>query len=183
MLLQAIGLVELISIARGIVVADAMLKAADVDLIEAKCICPGKFIVMVCGEISAVQSSVDVGRNIGADAVADDFILANVHPAVIRAAASASEVVEIGALGSIETFSVASLLVAADTAVKAANVELIEIRMGMGIGGKSFVTLTGDVSSVKAAVEAGASGAKDKGMLVEQIVIPSLHPQLKRLFS
>ena len=83
-------------------------------------------------------------------------------------------------MGIIETFSISSLIVAADTAAKAGDVELIEIRPGMGIGGKSFVTLTGDVSSVKASVEAGVALASEKGMLVEQVVIPSPHHNLKQ---
>ncbi len=179
-MMRAIGLIELTSIAKGLETADAMLKAANVELLEAKPICPGKYTVLVTGDVSAVQSAVDTGKAIGADAVIDDFILPNVHPAVILAIGSAAPVSDVRAVGVIETFSVASLIVAADTAAKAGNVELIEIRTGMGIGGKSFVVLTGDVSSVTASVEAGVALASDRGMLVEKVVIPSLHYQLKQ---
>lgn len=178
-MMQAIGLVELTSVAKGLESADSMVKASAVELLEAKPICPGKYMIMVTGDVSAVQSSVDIGKQVGADAVVDDFILPNVHPSVITAIGSSTQIDNIQAVGVIETFSVASLIVAADTAAKAANVELIEIRTGMGIGGKSFVVLTGDVSSVNAGVDAGASRAMEKGMLVEKTVIPSPHPQLK----
>lgn len=178
--MEAIGLVELNSIAKGIEAADAMLKSAQVELLEAKPVCPGKYIVMISGDVAAVQSSVDAGKSIGASAVIDDFILPNVHPNVIRAISSASEVSEIKALGIIETFSIASLIVAADTAAKAGQVDLIEIRIGMGIGGKSFVTLTGDVSSVTSSVEAGVVIASERGMLIEKVVIPSPHNNLKQ---
>jgi len=178
--MDAIGLVELNSIAKGIEAADAMLKAAQVKLLEAKPICPGKYIVMISGDVAAVQSSVDAGKNIGASAAIDDFILANVHPHVIKAISSSTQVSEIKALGIIETFSIASLIVAADTAVKAGEVDLIEIRLGMGIGGKSFVTLTGDVSSVTSSVEAGVVLASARGMLIEKVVIPSPHYNLKQ---
>ena len=50
------------------------------------------------------------------------------------------------ALGILEFFSVTGAIIAADAAAKAANVSLIEIRLGTGIGGKSFVTFTGDVA-------------------------------------
>lgn len=178
--MESIGLVELNSIAKGIEAADAMLKSAQVELLEAKPVCPGKYIVMISGDVAAVQSSVDAGKSIGASAVIDDFILPNVHPNVIRAISSASEVSEIKALGIIETFSIASLIVAADTAAKAGQVDLIEIRIGMGIGGKSFVTLTGDVSSVTSSVEAGVVIASERGMLIEKVVIPSPHNNLKQ---
>jgi microcompartment protein CcmL/EutN len=177
--LQAIGLVELISIAKGIEAADAMLKAAQVELLEAKPTCPGKYIVLICGNVAAVQSAVDTGKSIGADAVVDDFILPNVHPAVISAINAASPVADIKALGIIETFSIASLIVAADVAAKAGDVDLIEVRAGAGIGGKSYVTLTGDVSSVNSSIEAGSASASAKGTLVEKVVIASPHENLK----
>ena len=176
---QAIGLIELTSIAKGIETADAMIKSAQIDILEAKPICPGKYIVLVCGDVSAVDNSISVGNEIGDHAVIDSFILPNIHPQVIKAISSASEVLELKALGVIETFSVAALIVSADTAAKAGQVDLIEIRIGMGIGGKSFVTLTGDVSSVTSSVEVGAASASEKGMLVESVVIPSPNKQLK----
>ncbi|MDQ7095277.1 BMC domain-containing protein [Desulfosporosinus sp. PR] len=178
--MESIGLLELNSIARGIEAADAMLKAAQVDLLEAKPVCPGKYIVMICGDVAAVQSAVDAGKNIGSVAAIDDFILPNVHPHVIKAISSSTEVSELKALGIIETFSIASLIVAADTAAKAGQVDLIEIRIGMGIGGKSFVTMTGDVSSVTSSVEAGVVLASERGMLIEKVVIPSPHYLLKQ---
>lgn len=178
--MEAIGLVELNSIARGIEAADAMLKAAQVELLEAKPVCPGKYIIMISGDVAAVQSSVDAGKSIGAGSVFDDFVLPSVHPDVIKAFSSSTSVPEIKALGIIETFSIASLIVAADTAAKAGQIDLIEIRIGMGIGGKSFVTLTGDVSSVTSSVEAGVVLASERGMLIEKVVIPSPHYNLKQ---
>jgi len=160
--------------------ADAMLKAAAVELLEARPICPGKYVILVAGDVAAVESAVGAGREIAADAVIDDFLLPNVHPSVISAVGATASIGEIRALGIIETFSAASLFVAADAAAKAGDVALIEIRIGMGIGGKSFVTLTGDVSAVNSSVEAGAAVAGERGMLVEKIVIPSPHSQLKQ---
>lgn len=179
-MIRAIGFVEFTSIAKGIEAADTMVKAAQVELLDAKPTCCGKYLVMVCGEVAAVQSSAESGRSSGADTVIDDFVLPNVHPSVIEAIRAVSQVTDIQSLGVIETFSIAALIVAADTAVKAADVKLLEIRAGTGIGGKSFATITGDVSAVTAAVDAGAATAIDKGMLVEKVVIPSPHPSLKQ---
>ncbi|AFL98826.1 MULTISPECIES: BMC domain-containing protein [Desulfitobacterium] len=178
--MESIGLVEINSIAKGIEAADAMLKAAQVDLLEAKPVCPGKYTILICGDVAAVQSSVDAGKGIAANSVLDDFILPNVHPQVLKAISSTTPITEIIALGIIETFSVASLIVAADTAAKTGQVDLVEIRIGMGIGGKSFVTLTGDVASVESSVAAGAALASERGMLVEKVVIPSPHYNLKQ---
>lgn len=170
-MMNAIGCIELNSIARGFFVADAMLKAAQVEIIFNRSICPGKFMVMICGDVAAVNASVEAGMIAGGTEVVDDLIISNVHEDVFPAISGTRVVERTDALGIIETFSVASIVEAADAAVKAANVELLEVHMAMAIGGKGYVTLTGDVASVTAAVDAGAERIKHKGLLVDKVVI------------
>ena len=90
----------------------------------------------------------------------------------------AVEVKKLEALGVIEAFSVTSLIEAADAAVKAADIQLVEIRLAMALGGKAFATLSGSVSAVQAAVEAGAGVVAEKGLLVNRVVIPRPHQSL-----
>jgi microcompartment protein CcmL/EutN len=156
-------------------VSDAMLKAAAVDLMLARSICSGKYMVMVRGDVSAVEASVAAGVSAGHFSVIDSFVIPNLHEAVFPAISGTSKVETMDALGVVESFSVASLIEGADAAVKAANVELIEIRLAMALGGKAFVTLTGNVAAVQAAVDAGAQVVGQKGMLVNKVVIP--HPR------
>ncbi len=172
---NSIGLIELTSIAKGYEVADALLKAADVKIVFNRSICPGKFMVMVSGETAAVESSIAVGLDRGGDTVVDDLFIPNVHPDVFPAISGTRVIEETDALGIIETFSVASIIEAADAAVKAADVQLIDIHLAMAIGGKGYVTMTGDVAAVNAAVEAGANYIRHKGLLVNKVVIP--HPR------
>jgi len=175
----SIGLVELNSIAIGIQTGDAMLKAAFVDLLRASTICPGKYIVLVYGSVDAVRASVKAGRECGGENVVDHLIIPNIHPSVIPAIAAATDVQVVNAVGVIETFSAASSIVAADLAAKAADVELIEVRLANGIGGKSFVVLTGEVAAVQAAVAAGSAHPSEQGLLVKSVVIPSPHEDLR----
>ena len=67
---------------------------------------------------------------------------------------------------------------ACPTAVKTAQVELIEIRLAMALGGKAFVSLTGNVAAVRSAVDAGAALVAEKGLLVNKVVIPQPRPEL-----
>jgi microcompartment protein CcmL/EutN len=150
---NAIGLIELTSIANGYEVADAMLKGAKVEMVFNRTICPGKFMVMVAGDTAAVKSSLEAGLALGGDTVVDDLLIPNVSPEVFPAISGTRIIETTGALGIIETFSVASIIEAADAAVKAANVQLMEIHLAMAIGGKGYVTLTGDVAAVRTAVE------------------------------
>jgi microcompartment protein CcmL/EutN len=169
---EALGLVELNTVAIGIEVADEMLKVAPVSLVEAAPVCAGKYVVMVKGDVASVEASVTRGAARGEECVVDTLFLPNPHAGIFPAITGTSEIEKMGALGVIETFSVASTVVAADAAAKAAKVTLIEVRLAKGLGGRAFVTLTGDVSEVEAAVEAGSNPAREKGVLVRSVVIP-----------
>ena len=177
-MINAIGLVEFTSIAQGIDGCDIMLKTANVTLLVAKTICPGKYIVLVAGDTSAVQQSVAAGVELGAETVVDQFVIPNVHSTIIPAISCANVVPEIKAIGIIETFSVASLIEAADKAVKTGEVDPLRLHLAFGIGGKSYTIVTGEVAAVKSAVEAGSAVAADKGLLVRKVVIPRPHQQL-----
>jgi len=176
--IHAIGLVEFTSIAQGIECADIMVKTAEVNILVAKTTCPGKYIVLVSGDVSSVQQSVNAGRELGADTVVDYFVIPNVHPSILPAISGTTSIREIKALGIIETYSVASLIEAADSAVKAGDVEPLLLHLAFGIGGKSYTILTGEVASVKAAVEEGSGLASEKGLLIRQVVIPRPAKQL-----
>ena len=83
---------------------------------------------------------------------------------------------ELTAIGMIETKGLTPLVYATDAMLKAARVQFKGWRkVGSGLG-TSFVA--GDVASVKAAVEAGASAARTVGELVSVHVIPRPHDDL-----
>lgn len=172
---KAIGMVELSSIARGIETSDSMVKAAQVELLRSVTVCPGKYMVIIGGDTGAVRAAMEAGRQKGAQYVVDTLLIPSVHEQVFPAISGTMEVTNPQAVGVVEFYSIASAIQAADAAVKAAQVTLIEVRTGYAIGGKGFVVLTGDVGAVRAAVEA----AKQVGELfVESTVIPRPAPQL-----
>lgn len=177
---RSIGLIELTSIAAGFKVADTMLKAANVRLLLSRSICSGKYMVLIGGETAAVESAVAAGAEAAHGCLIDQFNIANVHPDVFVALGRTQPVDASGALGILESFNIATLIVAADAAAKAANVTLLEIRLAMALGGKAFVTMTGDVSSVEAAVAAGRRVIAEAGMLVNAVVISRPHPDVYR---
>lgn len=172
---NAIGMTELSSIAAGINTADAMVKAANVELIHAATICPGKYIAIVHGAVGAVRAALSAGMESAGSYIVDSLFIPNIDPQICPAIMMTTSPSLKGALGVLEYFSVAAAIMAADVAVKAANVTLIEIRTGYAIGGKGFVTLTGDVGSVRAAV---AAASKEQELLVNTTVIPKPSPQL-----
>jgi len=74
------------------------------------------------------------------------------------------------AIGLVETKGLVGLIEATDAMAKAANVEIVK-KVAIG-GGLATTIVTGDVGSVRAAVEAGASAASQVGELVASHVIP-----------
>jgi microcompartment protein CcmL/EutN len=175
---KAIGLIETNSVAKGIECADEMLKASDVGILIARPACPGRYLAMISGDVGSVQNSLDVGKDVAGEFLVDFFVLPNVHPDVFPALSCATSLSELRALGIIETYSSASCITAADAAVKAADVDLIEIRCATGLAGKSFVTMSGDVAAVNAAVDAGVELLATEGFIQSYVVIPSPSKEL-----
>jgi microcompartment protein CcmL/EutN len=170
---NAIGMVEFTSIARGIYAADQMLKISDVEIVTAGSVCPGKYIAIVQGDVGAVQDSVGIGERLAEEFFVDSIIIPNVSPGVFPAITGATMPDEIQALGIMESFSLATMVIAADAILKAAELSPLELRLGNGLGGKSYFTFTGDVAAVQTGVEAGVAIAKEKGLFVNAEVIPS----------
>ncbi len=81
----AIGFIETNSIAKGIEASDAMMKIANVELIDAYPICPGKYLVFVTGPLADVQPSVEKGAEIAGVTLIDKFIIPNVSGKVVPA--------------------------------------------------------------------------------------------------
>ncbi len=176
--MNAIGLVEVKNVSKGIRVTDEMLKSAGVFLIQSGSVCPGKFVTIVGGNLSEIQAAVDRGALVSEDALIDKFVIGNLGDKVFEAMCGTANTQERKALGIVETFTAASAILAADAAVKAADISLIEVRVARGMGGKCFVTMTGEVADVKAATEAGAKIAAEDGVLINTEVIANPHPEL-----
>jgi len=177
-MISTIGFLELSSIAKGIEVADALLKAAEVELIFARATCPGKYSILFTGEVAAVTASLDTGIDSGGAFVVDSVVIPRVHPQVIKAIGLGAAPNGTNAIGVMEFFSITAAIYAADASVKAADVELIDLRLGIGIGGKSFTVLTGEVAAVTESVRCGIAAGAEKGLLVSSVVIPNPRPEL-----
>ncbi len=175
---QAVGILELKSIAMGIEACDAALKSAGIQLVSAHPACPGKYEIIITGSISNVTASVDVVEKRFGTYLVDSSVMGRIDPQVIAALFGTQSGERKGSLGVVETYSAASAIKAADIAVKTAKVQIYDLRVSRGMGGKGIVLVTGDVGDVTAAVEAGAAYAKNLGQLNATSVIAAPHPEL-----
>jgi microcompartment protein CcmL/EutN len=176
----AIALVELSSIAAGVLTCDAMLKEARVRLVEAKPVSPGKYIILVAGDEASAESSYRRGLDVGGDAVLDHLFIPNLHPQVLATISGGTRLDAFDSAGVIETTTVAATILAADAAAKTAPVILAEIRLAIGLGGKAFVVMSGDVADVEASVAAGVAAVPKAEHVVRHVVIPNPHEDLNR---
>ena len=171
--MEAIGILESNSIAKGIEAADAVLKAADTALLSAKPVGPGKYTILFYGDVAAVSASLDAGAAVIDAHLVDSVVIPRIHPQVIQAISLSTAPDGVNAVGVMEFFSVTAAVYAADAAAKAADVTLLDVRLGVGIGGKSFAVLTGEVAAVEEAVRCGMAAGEEKGLAVTSTVIPS----------
>ncbi|MBQ7412575.1 MAG: BMC domain-containing protein [Clostridia bacterium] len=175
---KAIGVIELKSIPKGVEAADDALKSAGIDMVSAHPSCPGKYEIILAGAIADVSVAVEHVLSKFDGYVIDSSVMGRIDEQVIKALFGTQEGERKGSLGLIETFSAASAIKAADIAVKTARVQIYDLRVSRGMGGKGVVMITGDVGDVTASIEAGANYAKSVSTLSSFTVIPAPHEEL-----
>lgn len=175
---KSIGVIELKCVPKGVEAADAALKSAGIDMVSAHPSCPGKYEIILTGSISNVTAAIEHVKGKFDGYVIDSSVMGRIDEQVISALFSTNEGKREGSLGLIETYSAASAIKAADIAVKTARVEIYDLRVSRGMGGKGVVMLTGEVGDVSAATEAGAEYASALGMLSAISVIAAPHEDL-----
>ena len=171
----ALALIDFSSIAIGIEAADAMIKRADIRIIKAGTVQPGRYVVLIGGGVADVGESLAAGREVGGDTVLDHIFLPHVHPEVVHAIGGGRVPGATDALGIVETTTVPAAILAADAGIKGAEVRLVEVRLADGLGGKGIVLYSGVVADVEAAVEIGVSVLERPELVVRKVVIPQLH--------
>ena len=175
---KALAMVEYKTVSSGMTAADLMLKTAEVEIIEAKTVCPGKYLVLISGLLSSVRAAVDAAKAHYPDTLIDSFVLGNPYPTIFDAIYGTAVIDNPHALGVMETYSSSAAIVAADVAAKTAYVDLIELRLARGMCGKSYLLLTGEVAAVTAAIERAGNEAGENGMFLDSSVIPNPDPKM-----
>ena len=139
-------------------------------------------MILFTGSVEDLRSALRRGAELSQGDLVDQLLIPSVHPQVEAGLRRRNEKIEgvIDALGVVETASVASAVLAADAALKQATVDLLELRVANGLGGRSYVSVTGEVSDVRSSVLAGSKSAEGTGMLLRQVVVPRPHPDLVR---
>jgi len=176
----AICLIEFNNVADGITAADAMTKKAPISMLKAGTISQGKYLVLIGGSTASVKESFQEGMTISTENVVDSLFLPDIHNQVYQAVLGDRQPCDAEALGIIETGTVAATIQAADAGVKGAKVNIVEIRLADGYGGKGYTLFNGKVEDVEAALEIGLQSIETHQVSVFSRIISALHPRVSR---
>lgn len=154
-----------------------MVKRAALDIIRTGTVQPGRYLVLVGGEVGQVEEALSAADAVAFGHVVDRMFLPDPHPQLTAALTGARISGEGESLGIIETGSVAAIIRAADAGLKGALVTLREIFLADGLGGKGYLLFRGPLVEVEAAVELGA-GRAGAGLIGSR-VIAQLHDEME----
>lgn len=171
---------EFKSISRGIMVTDSMIKAASINIIQASTLCPGKYVAIVEGEISALSSAESIAEEQGGRHLFSSAIVSGINHKVIKAIGGELRSTGSGAIAIIEGPNMADLISSSDIALNSAQVDFIEYRLARGCGVNSFYIMTGTFSALSEAVENASAYLEERGSLLAYRIIPGPDRQVMK---
>jgi microcompartment protein CcmL/EutN len=179
--LDALALVEVDSVARGLRAVDALVKRAPVRLLEANLIEPGRFLVLFAGGVAEVGESFEAACEIAGDALMDQLFLPFAHPlllAGLRGRQVRQSADELDTLGVVEGRRIATTLAACDQSLKDAAVDLTGLRVAGGLGGRAYFIVHGPQHDVEAALTVARRVLDGAGQLHSVECIPRPHDEM-----
>ncbi len=165
----AVAMLDIVDIPVGLQTLDVLVKEAEVTVGAAGTIQRGHYLILFGGEVEPVElafeRAVNHARGYLDDVVNLPYAEERLVPAMMNGQVRWPAPGD--SLGVVQTGSPPTLLRAMDAALKGAQVELVELRMADGLGGKAFATLWGELVDVEAAIalatDAMAKGSSDRG--------------------
>jgi microcompartment protein CcmL/EutN len=173
----ALAFLELSSIARGLVLTDAAVKTAPVRILFSKPVSSGKHALLLAGDVASVEAALNACIALADGTLLRQVLIPGVHPSLAPFLDSlldgdADRERPGESVGIVESGTLVGAVLSADRALKAADVRLCRMRLGQGIGGKAYYTLTGSQADVEAACESAQTALRDLESLGRVDVIP-----------
>ena len=175
--LPAIALIELSSIAAGAYAADRMVKRSPVELLHIGTVQPGKYLILIGGGTAEVEESYREGMQTAEPAILDEVFLPQVHRQVVEALEGARTFASYESMLVLETSTIAAIVRATDAAAKGAMIEVAELRVGSGLGGRGFAILTGARTDVEAAADIARQTLAGRNVTLCHSIISNVHEQ------
>jgi len=178
----ALAMILLDSVPGGLRALDALAKEAPVEVLATGTIQRGMYLIAFAGEVDPVQRSFARACAVSDDGVFDSLLLPYAEEHIVPAMMDARprSFGEGDTLGSIQCAAPPTLVRAVDAALKGAMVELVELRLGDGLGGKALASLWGATHDVEAAIGlANQAIARGRAAGASTVVIPNADPVVR----
>ena len=155
----ALAMLDIDDVPLGILALDALVKEAEVDVYSAGTVQAGRYLILFGGDVAAVELSycralAQVGSAL-TDAVLLPYAEARIAPAILddeRRWDSPGDT-----CGVLQAGTSPTMIRGVDAALKGAEVDLVQLRIADGLGGRAIATLWGESYDVEAALELAES--------------------------
>ncbi len=171
---------EFKSVSRGIMVTDSMVKSAEVNIVQASSLCPGKYLTILEGEISALASAGRTAEELGGRHLFSSFTVSGIDQRIIEAIGGDLAEVSGDAIGIIEGPHMADLINSSDIAADSAEIDFLEYRLARGCGVNSFFIITGVLSAVDEAAVNASRFLGERGSLIAYRILPAPDRQVMK---
>ncbi|MFI5119207.1 MAG: BMC domain-containing protein [Thermoanaerobaculia bacterium] len=150
----ALAMLLLDEVPPGLAVLDALAKEADVEVLQTGTIHGGRYLILFGGEVGPVERSWRRALDVAGSHAVDEVLLPHAEARLVPAIGAG--VIRWPApgdtLGVLQAATPPALVRAVDAALKGALVDLVELRLGDGLGGKAIASLWGETHDVEAAI-------------------------------
>ena len=171
---------EFKSVSRGIMVTDNMLKSTEVNIVQASSLCPGKYLTILEGKISALTSAGKIAEELGGRHLFSSFTVSGIDQRIIEAIGGDLAEASGDAIGIIEGPHMADLINSSDIALDSAEIDFLEYRLARGCGVNSFFIITGVLSAVNEAVGNASRFLGERGSLIAYRILPAPDRQVMK---
>ena len=148
---SSIGLFEFYSISDGLKMTDIILKSSNVQIHKNEIICPGKYTLLVKGELKAVSNAVTRAKSENMITMLKAELISDISNKVFEAINRNVVLEKADSVGVLETKNYVISLVLADLMIKSANITIQKIPDRLGIFGKGLIIYSGSTSEVSSA--------------------------------
>lgn len=197
---KAIAMIELCSIAQGMLACDVALKKSSVTLVWSQAFQPGKYAFLIQGGEEEVKDAIQAAQTASGVFLIDSVVLAQPHDQIYplleidhikiaeNSISKSKEQENFFAnpqketLGIIESYGLVANLRAADAALKESDIQGLQLSFSPLLGGKACFVFCGKLEAVQASLQKGIAQAP-KNLIMHHQCIARPDSQLKWLLS
>ena len=179
----AMGMIELCSVAQGLITQDALLKKAHVTVEWARIYNPGKYVIYLRGGVEEVAEAMQAARYTAGEFLIDHVEIYSPHSELQSALQFDQDIPsyngELQGIGVLECYSLAATIRAADAGLKEAKIRSIALRLAPTLGGKGCFMFAGPLEDLEAA-NIKMRAAAGIAFIYHSTLIPRPHSEITR---